>query len=402
MEKRLYELFSAQLDAACLDPSHTLALKQPMREIIVHFPVTLRYGRCVLFKGYRVQHNNARGPFKGGLRFHEIVYLDECKALAGWMTIKCALQKLPFGGAKGGIKFNPREYDSEDVLRIALAFCGAIRRDIGSKIDIPAPDVGTNGPIIDAMTDAFNEGLAVRDDAAFTGKSVMRGGSLGRVEATGRGVVACVREYAKRKNLTLSGMTYIVQGFGNVGSQIARLLASHGLACIGVGDHTGYIVSDEGFDVHVLAEHVRQHGGVANHSSGVAVDKAGFFATQCDFVIPAALELQIDVEIASKMRCLAVFEAANGPTDVAAEDTLLSRGVDVVPDVLCNSGGVVVSYFEWLQNLRYESWTEEKVNGRLDAAMTDAFERVVDRAMSDGCSYRKAAFAVAIDAIPTR
>lgn len=254
-------------------------------------------------KGYRVQHNNFCGPFKGGLRFHEIVYLDECKALAGWMTIKCALQNLPFGGAKGGIKFDPRAYVPMDVEKIAFAFCKAIRPYIGSHIDIPAPDVGTNARIMDIMTDAYNDSLRERDSAVFTGKSVVRGGSEGRAAATGMGVFLNIREYANAKGIDLKGATYIVQGFGNVGSHTAALLAPLGMVCVGIGDHTGYIACEEGFNVHRVGDYVKAHGGVQGYANGVVVDgKDDFFAIECDFVIPAALELQIDDTTATRIR----------------------------------------------------------------------------------------------------
>lgn len=396
-DKPLYTLFQTQLDNC--GAKDVLLLRQPMREIIVHFPVKFEDGRREVFKGYRVQHNNVLGPFKGGLRFHEIVYLDECKALAGWMTVKCALQKLPFGGAKGGIKFNPRDYSAEDVERIARGFCDAIRTHIGSKTDIPAPDVGTNARIMDCMTDAYNNGRPVKDMAVFTGKSIGRGGSLGRSEATGRGVVACVRAYAKLRGISLDGKTYIVQGFGNVGSHLARLLTPLGLTCIAAGDHTGYVANDEGLNIHRLSEHVRSTGGVRNYAGLEAIDKETFFAKRCDFIFPAALELQIDAEVAKVIDCTAIFEAANGPTSFEAEEALGARGIEVLPDVLCNSGGVVVSYYEWLQNLRYEQWTEDAVVTRMEEAMLDAFERVSARVTREKVTFRRAAFCEGIEAI---
>ena len=401
MEKPLHLLYQHQLETSGGDADQIQLLRQPMREIIVHFPVTLEDGSRSLFKGYRVQHNNALGPFKGGLRFHEIVYLDECKALAGWMTIKCALQRLPFGGAKGGIKFDPRARSAEDVRRVARGFCHAIRSHIGSKVDIPAPDVGTNSELMDCMTRAYNVGTDVPDLAVFTGKSIGRGGSLGRTEATGQGVVWCMEAFARRHPNTtaLSGSTFVVQGFGNVGSHVAKLLVARGATCVGAGDHTGYIVDSKGLDVAALCAHVTATGGVAGLPSTTVVDKATFFARECTFVIPAALELQIDEAVAATLRCEAVIEAANGPTTAEAERLLQERRIPVVPDVLCNSGGVVVSYFEWVQNLRYEQWTAEGVGKRLQASMETAVARVFDRADADGCSLRRAAFREALDTL---
>ena len=250
--KPLLKLFHSQL--SCVEGDTAELLKQPMNEIIVHFPVVIN-GKQRIIKGYRVQHSNILGPFKGGLRFHEIVHLDECKALAGWMTIKCALQHIPFGGGKGGIKFDPKSVTEEELKHISKAFTNAIRPYIGSSLDIPAPDVGTNSKIMDWMTAEYNKSNSVKDLAVFTGKSVPCGGSLGRTSATGKGVVICIQEWAKKRNIDLAGKTYIIQGFGNVGSYTAKLLAPLGMVCVGVGDHTGYIMSEEGFNIHKLAEY---------------------------------------------------------------------------------------------------------------------------------------------------
>jgi glutamate dehydrogenase (NAD(P)+) len=355
MSDNLHILFQSQVEDAGSE-HNTNFLKEPMNEIIVNFSAKLEDGTVEYFKGYRVQHNNLCGPFKGGLRFDTIVHLNECKALAGWMTIKTALQDIPFGGAKGGIKFSPRDYSHQNVDIISRAFCKAIRHYIGSKIDIPAPDVGTNSRIMDCMTNAYNENSDCKDLAVFTGKNIECGGSQGRNAATGRGVYICVEEYAKMKNIDLKGKTYIIQGFGNVGSHTARLLSPLGLVCIGIGDHTGYIYCDEGFNIHKVAEHVLKYGGVKDYMNGNDITKEDFFKIQCDFMIPAAMELQITDSIAEHIKCSAIFEAANGPTTLSAEKILIEKNIDVIPDVLCNSGGVVVSYYEWLQNLQYQYW----------------------------------------------
>ena len=402
-QESLHTLFHSQLDAVdrVLDPDRSKTvqvLMEPKNEIIVHFHTTLTDGTTLRLKGYRVQHNNARGPFKGGLRFHEIVHLDECKALAAWMTIKCALQGLPFGGAKGGIKFDPSKYGDEDLKRIAQAFCSAIYNYIGSDVDIPAPDVGTSSKIMDWMTARYNERSPKRDMAVFTGKSVECGGSAGRSSATGRGVMVCVKEYAKWKGMRLEGKTFLLQGFGNVGSYAAMLLSTLGMVCIGVGDHTDYLVSEEGFNLHRLNEHVKAKRCIHGYTHGSSVDKATFFATTCDFLIPAALELQITDDIAQTVQCKAIFEAANGPTTHAADQILASRGIDVVPDVLCNSGGVVVSYYEWIQNMRYEQWTAREIEHQLDERMKQTFARVVDAMRNNnGLSMRTAAFKLAVE-----
>ena len=386
------------VDAAVLD-----RLREPINEIIVHFPVRLSDGSTKYFKGYRVQHSMARGPAKGGLRFDPIVHLDECKALAGYMTIKCSLQKLPFGGGKGGVKFNPREFLPEDVDAIARGFCYAIHDYIGGNKDVPAPDVGSNSRLMDVMTKAYNERTTLRDRAVFTGKSVGFDGSEGREEATGRGVMICVQEYAAHHKLNLQGMTYIVQGFGNVGSAVARLLAPLGMVCVGAGDHTGYLRSDEGLNVHKLSEHVRNTGGVRGYGNpNIALEGGAdaFFSIPCDVVIPAALEHQLTQSIAKdRLACRVVVEAANGPTTLDAEEALRERGIPVLPDVLCNSGGVVVSYYEWLQNRRDERWEKTYVEQQLDTAMRTTFREVCELAKDKHITYRKAAFLLAIGRI---
>ena len=393
----VYELFQSQLK----DVNAPEEYLQPQNEIIVHFPVTLTSGDKHMFKGYRVQHNNFRGPYKGGLRFDKVVHLDECKALAGWMTIKCALQKLPFGGAKGGIKFNPREYSKEDVFKISRGFCNAIHNYIGSNIDIPAPDVGSNSEIMDVMTKEYNSKSTIRDYGVFTGKSITFGGSQGRESATGMGVKLCLEMYAQKNKIDLQGKSFILQGFGNVGSAIAQLLSPLGLVCVGVGDHTGYIYSEEGFNIHRLYEHVQKNKGVSGYDHGVQCDKTEFFSKKCHFIIPAALEMQIDEEIAKKVDsdCIAILEAANGPTNTEADKVFEERLVDVIPDVLCNSGGVVVSYYEWIQNRAYETWPLKKVHSLLTERMQETFNEVHDYSKTNNVTYRNAAFKIAMESL---
>jgi len=249
---------------------------------------------------------------------------------------------------------------------------------------------------MDWMTSEYNNRRTFRDMAVFTGKSVACGGSEGRVQATGWGLVICIREWALWKKINLSGKTYLLQGFGNVGSNAALLLAPLGMICIGVGDHTGYITCEEGFNIHRLSEYVKTNGSIEKYYTGTVVTKEQFFGTKCDFIIPAAMELEITKEIAPSINCTAIFEAANGPIDVEAEGVLAENGIDVVPDILCNSGGVVVSYYEWLQNLRHEQWTEEHVNRQLEQKMCDTFARVVEFAEENSCSFRCASYALAI------
>lgn len=391
----VYKLFQQQLE----DVEAPEEYMQPQNEIIVHFSVVLESGKKQMFKGYRVQHNNNRGPYKGGLRFDTVVHLDECKALAGWMTIKCALQALPFGGAKGGIKFDPKARSQEDVIRISKAFCNAIHQYIGSDKDIPAPDIGSNSIIMDAMTKEYNQKSSRRDYGVFTGKTIAFGGSHGREAATGMGVKICLVQFAKKRNISLENKTYIVQGFGNVGSTVASLLSSIGLVCVGVGDHTGYVHSKDGLNVNALVAYVKKYGGVYGFSDCKTCEKNEFFSIETDFVIPAALEMQIDEQIASNLssRCIAVLEAANGPTTKEGDVILEKRNISVLPDVLCNSGGVVVSYYEWLQNTSHQSWPSSKVDTMLHARMEETFNKVYDISVQQDTTFRKSAFFVALE-----
>lgn len=371
-------------------------LSRPMNEIIVNFPVKLTNGTTQLFKGYRVQHNNLLGPFKGGLRYFPDVTLDECDALAFWMTIKAALYDLPFGGGKGGIKFNPREFSQPDLKRITEAYTKAIYPYIGSDVDIPAPDLGTNSKIIDWMMEAYQKHSGKPHDySTFTGKSVACRGSRGRTEATGLGVVVCLEEWGKLNNLQFQGANYIVQGFGNVGSHVAVYLSKLGACLTAVGDHTGYLYHPEGFNVYRLKEYVSQNGSLQGYSLGKVISKEDFFALPCQIIIPAALELQIDATIAHTIQAKVVVEAANGPIDGAGEKVLVDRGITIIPDILANSGGVVVSYFEWLQNLRHEYWSEDKVVDMLRKTVSQVFSRV-NRA-STGNNLRTVCYQQAVE-----
>ena len=409
----LYTLFQQQLSSVCtrfVEKTTTVELlMQPMSEIIVHFPVKIG-GKLQLIKGYRVQHNNFLGPYKGGLRFHRITNLDECKALSGFMTIKCALHNIPFGGGKGGLKLDPSKCTVDELEHISRAFCNAIRPYIGSNIDIPAPDVGTTARVMDWMTSEYNRGRNVRDMAVFTGKSVKCGGSLGREAATGRGVVHCIRQWSTMFNVDLQRGTYVIQGFGNVGSHVATFLSKLNMTCVGVADHTVNLIAEDasGFDVQELIMHTKEHTCLATYLFGRRVTTREFFTTPCTVIIPAALEMQITAEMARDMRCQAVFEAANGPTCADAEHILIERGIHVFPDVLCNAGGVIVSYCEWLQNIHCRAWSESEVNLFLEHRMMDTFALVMkfiehaNGSREDRCTVRTACFAIAVEAVEAR
>lgn len=374
-------------------------LSNPKHEIIVNFPVTLEDGTLQIFKGYRIQHSNLLGPYKGGLRFHPMVHLDECKALAFWMTIKCSLAGLPLGGAKGGIKFNPKEYSQENLKRISKGFSKALYKYIGPKRDIPAPDMGTNAQIMDWMTASCKAVNKDHDKSMFTGKTLMYGGSKGRNEATGRGVMICAREWFKSKNKDTNGKTFIIQGFGNVGSNAAHLLTSElGMKCLGIGDHTGYIFSRDGLSIPDLLKYQEEYKSIEGYDVNniEKLTKQDFFQVQTDVVIPAALELQILSEEAKTLNCSVVIEGANGPLDLEADKILKDRNIDIVPDVLANSGGVIVSYYEWLQNNRMEYWSYKDVVSRLDEKMSSTFNKVDKYSTDNNITKRVASYLLAI------
>jgi glutamate dehydrogenase (NAD(P)+) len=357
-------------------------------------------GSYRLFKGYRIQHNNLLGPYKGGIRYHESVTLDDLKALAAMMTWKCALMGLPFGGGKGGIKFDPNGVSQPELQRITRRFIHALGNNIGPETDIPAPDVGTNAKTMAWAMDTYMNTVGQLFKQAVkgvvTGKPIASGGTLGRDKATGQGLVHCITEWAEDSGFELGGSTLTVQGFGNVGSHTAVILSRLGASTIAVGDHTGYLYNPEGFNPHKLQEYVRRNKSIAGYPSGKPISREEFFRTKADIFIPAALENQVGVEEASGMQVRLVAEGANGPCTPEGEKVLLERGIDILPDVLANSGGVTVSYYEWVQNKRSESWTLEEVDGRLEKAMKRAYREVVDMSRQKKCSLRVAAYAVAL------
>ena len=402
-DKNLYKLIKQQLTSSIESTESNISnelitiIGQPMNEIIVNFTVKLTSGEVKLFKGYRVQHNNFLGPYKGGIRYFKEVYLDECKALAFWMTLKSALQNIPFGGAKGGIKFNPLDYSEEDIKLVTIGYTKAISPYIGSQTDIPAPDLGTNSKIIDWMVDTYrNNNKQNHDFSSFTGKSIAFRGSHGRTEATGRGVGICIEEWGKLYDFNFKGATYIIQGFGNVGTYTAISLAKLGMSLVAVGDHSCYITHDEGFNIYRLIEYVKKNKCLKGYPIGEEIDKSNFFSIHCDIVIPAALELQIDKTIAENINCKLVVEAANGPLCHEADEIFAERNITVIPDILANSGGVVVSYYEWLQNLRHEYLEEDEVNKRLSKHIEKSFHQVVKNSKEHSITLRQASYILAL------
>ncbi len=378
-------------------------LSQPKNEIIVNFPVKMDNGTVRLFKGYRIQHNNVLGPYKGGLRFHESVSLDDLKALAAMMTWKCALMNLPYGGGKGGIKFDPNGVSQDELQRITRRFIHALGSNIGPETDIPAPDMGTNAKTMAwAMDTYMNMAGQVAKQAVkgvVTGKPIASGGTLGRDKATGQGVVHCITEWAEDRGFELGGSTMTVQGFGNVGSNTAVILSKLGVSTIAVGDHTGYLYNPEGFNPHKLQDYVKRNRSIAGYPSGKPISREEFFRIKADIFAPSALENQVGAEEASALQVKLVAEGANGPCTPEGEKVLLERGIDILPDVLANSGGVTVSYYEWVQNKRSEQWSLEEVDEKLERAMKRAYREVVDMARDKKCSMRLAAYAVAINRI---
>jgi len=360
-------------------------LKAHNNEIIVKFPVKLDNGKTEIFKGYRVQHNNWLGPYKGGLRYSEDVYLDECKALSFWMTIKCAIHNLPFGGGKGGIKYDPRKHSEDENKRISQAFCNKIAGFIGPSVDIPAPDLGSNSKMMDWMTAEYqkisNNNLVY---SIFTGKSITFRGSQGRDRATGLGVFLNIRLwYNNILKEDLVGKKYIIQGFGNVGSWTAYFLNKNGAKCKAIGDHTGYYkISKKFYESHSFEDIMKYNNDNRclmhinkKYESIKEIKIEDFWKIKVDIVVPAAMELQINKEVIDTMNCKLIAEGANGPCNLDVDGLCLERGIELIPDVLCNSGGVIVSYFEWLQNRSNDYWGLETVETKLEIMLEKTFNR---------------------------
>jgi len=375
-------------------------LSAPVNEITVHFPARMDDNRVEMFTGYRVQHNNALGPFKGGLRFHPDTDLDEVKALATWMTWKSAIADIPFGGGKGGVCMDPAMYSRTELERITRRFTWALGQNIGPEYDIPAPDVNTDSQVMAWILDTYLSSVPPQERArcthVVTGKPVGLGGSLGRNKATGQGVMYCIEEWAKDRKFDLGKATYFVQGFGNVGSWSARLMDQKGARLVAVEDVTGAVANPEGIDAEELARYVRESGGVYGFPKAAAVDHETFLSTEADIFVPSALENQITGKTASLLRCRLVAEGANGPTDPYGDIMLRKNGVDVLPDILANSGGVIVSYFEWLQNKRSEYWDLDEVDAKLYKKITSAYRRVSIAAREHDIDWRTAAYVVAL------
>ena len=385
-------------------PQHLrLILAEPETEVMVHFPVRMDDGGYRLFKGYRVQHNNILGPFKGGIRYHPDVSLDHVKSLAVLMTMKCSLARLPLGGAKGGVQVNPRELSEDETRRLTRRFTSALGDNIGPGHDIPAPDVGTTAQTMAWMADTYMNISDARGrssgQAVVTGKPLAFGGSAGREKATGQGLVYVLQETLPELNIDPADMDVSIIGFGNVGSWTGRILEKGGARVCAVLDHTGGVQNTGGLDAAALAAHVADTGGVAGFPGAKPVGTEGFYALEVDVLIPAALEQMITENEAQHVRAKVIAEAANAPTTPAGDAVLAERGIEVLPAILCNAGGVCVSYMEWRQNRAAETWSLERVDRELRDLMNAASQRVKLARHRFSCDMRTAAYVAALGRI---
>ena len=370
-------------------------LKHPKRALIVDIPIEMDNGDVRHFEGYRVQHNLSRGPGKGGVRYHPDVTLEEVLALSAWMTIKNAAVNIPYGGAKGGVRVDPRQLSLNELEKITRRYTSEIGIVIGPTKDIPAPDVNTNAQVMAWMMDTYSANQGGTVTGVVTGKPIELGGSLGRVKATGRGVFLTAREAAKSMGMSLDGTRVAVQGFGNVGSIAAELMAQAHAKVVAVQDHTGSLRNDAGVNIPALIQHVRQTGGIAGHPEAEAIGEEDFWEVPCDIMIPAALEGQVDGQRARRIRARLLVEGANGPVNREADQILRERNINVVPDVIANAGGVVVSYFEWVQDFSSFFWSEDEINLRLETIQLGAFREIQQRALALSVPLRTAAYVIA-------
>jgi glutamate dehydrogenase (NAD(P)+) len=397
------EAQTARFDLAAqklnLDEGIWKVLRYPTRELIVHIPVAMDNGTLEVFTGFRVQHSIARGPSKGGIRYAPDVTLDEMRALAAWMTWKCAVVNIPFGGAKGGVICDPHKMSIGELERMTRRYTAELFEFIGPEKDVPAPDVNTNEQTMAWIMDTYSMHMRQTVTAVVTGKPINIGGSRGRREATGRGIMIVCDEAIRKLGLRAESTRVIVQGFGNVGSNAALLMAQAGYKIIGILEVTGSLYNKNGIDVGALSAYRQKHGTLAGFPGAEAADPAELLVTDCDILIPAATENQITSRNADRVKCKILAEGANGPTTAAADEILAEKGVFVIPDILCNAGGVTTSYFEWVQDRQGYFWKESFVNEQLENIMVAAFDDVVRYAETHGVNNRIAAYMLAIDRV---
>ncbi len=397
----VFEIAQKQIKMSCdklgLPEQYYEILKQPLKIMSVAIPVKMDNGDVKVFEGFRSQHNSVLGPTKGGLRFHPQVNYDEVRALSMWMTFKCAVLGLPYGGGKGGITVDPKQLSQGELERLSRGWVRAMHPFIGEHKDIPAPDVNTNGQIMAWMGDEYNTIVDVPAPGLFTGKPIEIGGSLGRTAATGNGIDITAREAVKKLGIDLKKANVVIQGFGNVGSYTAFGIHNMGAKIVAIGDVTGNIYNADGINPFELQEYVKKNGGVKGYPGTTLISTDELLALECDILFPCALENQITAARAHNVKAKLIVEGANGPTTPEADEILAKKGVIVMPDILANAGGVTVSYFEWVQNLQNYYWSEEEVNEKLDRLMVKAFNDVWEMAAKHDVTHRVAAYMVAIN-----
>ena len=398
-----WEMALTQLEGAArrlqLDPGIHARLAHCQRELTVHFPVRMDDDHVEIFTGYRVQHSLARGPAKGGLRYSMGVSIDEVRALAMWMTWKCALVGLPYGGAKGGVICDPHQLSPKELEHLTRRFATELSILVSPEQDIPAPDMGTDARVMAWFMDTYSMHAGHSVPSVVTGKPLSIGGSEGRADATGRGVAYCTRWATEHLGIAMHEASVVVQGFGNVGGVSARLLHEQGCKVVAISDVSGGIYNPKGIDIRALRLYAQEHNRIAGFPGTSAVSNAELLELPCDVLVPAAIEGQITRDNAPRLRCKLIAEGANGPTTPDADSILNERGITVVPDILCNSGGVIVSYFEWVQDLQNFFWAEDEVNERLRKIMGRAFEAVWERAQMAQVTLREAALDVAVSRV---
>lgn len=403
-----YENMLAVLDEAAsrlgLKEADYITLRYPEREMIVSIPVRMDNGEMKVFEGYRVQHNSARGPYKGGIRFHQNSDLDEVKALAAWMSFKCAIVNIPYGGAKGGIKVDPSKLSREELIRLTRRYTTRILPIIGPDQDIPAPDVNTNGEVMGWIMDTYSMFKGHSVPGVVTGKPIEIGGSIGRTEATGRGVTIITRQCLEHLGMSYENSAYAIQGMGNVGGTAAQILYDKGCKIVAVSDYSGGVYNENGLDIPAIRTYLSDKTKalidyVSDDVKHISNDEV--ITCCCDVLIPAALENQITGENAAGVQAKVIIEAANGPTTVEADKILEEKGIVVVPDILANAGGVVVSYFEWVQNIQSMAWDLDEVNRTLKKIMNKAYDEVDAMSRDNKVTMRMGAYMVAINRICT-
>ena len=391
--------FDLAADRLNLDPGLRRVLREPRRELTVHFPVHMDDGSVQVFTGFRVQHNLGRGPAKGGIRYHQDVSIDEVKALAMWMTWKCAVVGIPYGGGKGGVIVDPKKLSKKELEGLSRRFFTEIEVLVGPERDIPAPDVNTTPQIMSWFMDTYSMHVGYTVPGVVTGKPISLGGSEGRNEATARGCVYTIVEAAAHLGMDLKTAKVAVQGYGNAGNIAARLMADEGSTIVAVSDSMGGIRNMAGLDPNKVLAWKQEHGTVQGFPGAENISNAEVLETECDVLIPAALENQITAQNAARIKARIVAEAANGPTTPEADTILYERGVFLIPDILCNAGGVTVSYFEWVQDLNRDHWTETEVNAKLKVIMVKAFNEVLAQSQKEGVNMRTGAYLNAVQRV---